>query len=139
MNRSLALLATILLALAARSAVAADLVVIVNSANTNAVTKEFAAKVYRGEAKSWPDGQSVVAYNLPDDHAVRSQFEADVVGKSASQLRALWAGLAFSGKAVPPKVGSGEADVVGSVAANKNAIGYVSASAAKGVTAVPMK
>ena len=43
-------------------------------------------------------------------------------------MKAMWASLTFSGKALPPKSAAGDAEVLNAVANNKNAIGYVSAT-----------
>jgi ABC-type phosphate transport system substrate-binding protein len=111
---------------------AADYVLIVNKDNSHPVDKEFFAKVYKGAAKSWPDGGSVVAYDLPDDNATRTAFYNDVVGKTPAQVRSMWASLTFSGKALPPKSAANDADIVAAVAANKSAIGYVSGAPSNG-------
>lgn len=128
-NRLAACLAALGLA-CGTAAAADDYVVIVNKANGNAVTAEFLAKAYRGEAKSWPEGGNVATIALPDDNAVRVAFDKAVLNKTPSQSRALWAQLTFTGKAVPPKIADSDADVVKAVAENKNAVGYVSPHAA---------
>jgi ABC-type phosphate transport system substrate-binding protein len=107
-------------------ALAADYVIIVNKDNANAADKDFIAKVYKGEVKSWKDGGAVVFYDLPEDSPVRAAFDTDVIGKTPSQLRAMWASLTFSGKALPPKAAANDAEIISAVASNKNAIGYVS-------------
>lgn len=127
-SRSLKLAVLCLSAAGVQTALATDYVMIVNKDNSNVVDKEFAAKVYKGEAKSWKDGSAVAAYDLPEDNPARAAFDGEVVGKSPNQLRALWASLTFSGKALPPKAAANDAEVIAAVAANKNALGYVSAA-----------
>jgi len=112
----------------AQLAWAADYVLIVNKDNPNVVDKHIAAGVYKGEVKSWKDGSAIAAYDLPEDNPTRAAFDSEVVGKSPSQLRALWASLTFSGKALPPRAAASDAEVIAAVAANKNALGYVSAA-----------
>lgn len=130
-NRLVACLAGVALTAALGAARAAeDFVIIVNKANTNAVSTEFVAKAYRGEARSWPEGGNVATVALPDDNSTRIAFDKAVLGKAPAQSRALWAQLTFTGKAVPPKLVDSDAEVVKAVAENKNAIGYVSAHAA---------
>jgi ABC-type phosphate transport system substrate-binding protein len=114
---------------APRTAGAADFVIIVNKDNVNKVDAAFATRAFRGEAKTWEGGGSIAAVALPDENPVRIAFDREVLGKSPSQSRALWAQLAFSGKAVPPKMVDSDADVIREVAENRNAIGYVSAGA----------
>jgi ABC-type phosphate transport system substrate-binding protein len=129
-NKLLNLAIAGLLASATAISAAADFVIIVNKDNANPVDKEFAAKAYRGEAKSWPGGGNVATIALPEESAPRVAFDKDVLGKTPAQSRALWAQMTFSGKAVPPKMVDTDADVVKAVSENKNAIGYVSPAAA---------
>jgi ABC-type phosphate transport system substrate-binding protein len=123
------LLATALLALSV-NARADDYVVVVNKDNANPVDKDFVAKAFRGDVKSWPGGGNVACVALPESNPLRTAFDKAALDKTPSQTRALWAQMAFSGKAVPPKVADSEADVIKTVSENKNAIGYVSAGAA---------
>ena len=111
---------------------AGDYVIIINKANSNAMDKEFVAKVYKGETKGWPSGDSVAAYDLPEDSPARAAFDQEVTGKSISQIKALWGQLVFSGKAVPPKKLDSDDEVKKAVASNKNAVGYISAGSADG-------
>jgi ABC-type phosphate transport system substrate-binding protein len=111
-------------------AFAEDFVIIVNKENADPVDHDFAAKVYRGEAKSWPSGGNVTAVALPEESSVRIAFDKAILGKAPAQSKALWAQLTFSGKALPPKMVDSEADAVKAVVENKHAIGYVSAGAA---------
>ena len=81
--------------------------------------------------RSLPGGLSQ-ALDLPEANAARDQFYAKGAGKSASQVKATWARLTFSGKATPPKELGSAADVKKFVAANPDAIGYIEKSAVDG-------
>lgn len=107
---------------------AGDYVVIVNKDNAAAVDKAFIAKIYTGDAKAWKDGSTIAPIDLPEDNPVRASFSTDVLGKSVGNVKAVWAQLVFSGRALPPKQASSDDEVKKLVAANKNAIGYVKAS-----------
>ena len=50
------------------------------------------------------------------------------MGKSVGNVKAVWAQLVFSGRALPPKQAASDDEVKKLVAANKSAIGYVKAS-----------
>lgn len=108
---------------------AEDFLVIVNKDNTNAIGADFVAKAFRGEAKSWPAGGSVSTVALGEENATRAAFDKAVLGKSPGQSRALWAQLAFTGKAVPPKLVDSDEEAVKAVQESRNAIGYVSPKA----------
>jgi ABC-type phosphate transport system substrate-binding protein len=129
-SRIISCLAFALLASIASVANAADYVIIVNKENANPVDHDFAAKAYRGEAKTWPAGGNVTTIALPEESATRIAFDKDILGKTPLQSKNLWAQMTFSGKAVPPKMVDSDDAAVKAVAENKNAIGYVSASAA---------
>ena len=56
---------------------------------------------------------------------MREPFYTKATGKNAAQVKAIWARLAFSGKATPPKELPSAAEVKKHVAANADAIGYI--------------
>ncbi len=131
-------LTTLWLALAV-SAGAADMVVIVNNGNTNSVDQGIVKKIYTGKMKSWSDGGSVKALDLPETSPVRETFSSSVLGKSVSNIKSLWAQMIFSGKATPPKVVGSDDEVKKIVATDKNAIGYIAASSLDGSVKAVLK
>jgi len=101
----------------------AEVVVIVNPANGDAVSKDQIANVYLGKSTAFtPIDQS-------DGSAIRGEFYKKVADKDASQAKALWSKLVFTGKATPPKEVGSSADVKKAVAANPKGIGYIEKSA----------
>ena len=133
------LLSCVALWAGATAAFAGDVVVIVNKANDNTIDKALVAKIYTGESKVWANGGAVAAFDLPDDNAARAAFAGDIVGKSPASLKSLWTQNMFTGKAVPPKQAASDDDVKKAVSANKNAIGYIKASAADDSVKVVVK
>ena len=113
-----------------QAALASDFVVIVNKANSASVDKATVAKIYSGEMVAWPDGAKVAPVDLPEDNPIRASFCTDMLGKTIANVKALWAQLVFSGRALPPKQVASDDDVKKLVAANKGAIGYIKASSA---------
>jgi len=111
------------------AAQAADIAVIVNKGNSNAVGRSDIEKIYKGEMTMWAEGGSIVAMDLPEAAEDRAVFSTRVLGKSVSVVKALWAVKLFSGKATPPKVANSDTEVRNFVAGNRNAIGYINASA----------
>ena len=112
----------------AMAPVASDVVVIVNKGNDNQVYRSFVVKVYTGEAKTWSNGGTITALDLPEDSPVRVSFTSRVLGKSVSSMKSLWTEYVFSGKATPPKQLGSDEEVKKMVGSNKNAIGYIRAS-----------
>lgn len=109
-------------------ALAEDVVVIMNKDNPNTVDLAYVAKVYSGSLKAWPDGSPVFALDHPDDSELRATFTSVVLNRSVANMRAIWSQNIFTGKGLPPKVVSPDAEMKKLVATNRNAIGYVRAS-----------
>ncbi|MEA3109570.1 MAG: hypothetical protein QOI88_4175 [Gammaproteobacteria bacterium] len=130
---------TALIAVVPGVALSGDFVVIVNKASTVAVDKTTVAKIYQGELKSWPDGTPAVAIDLPEDNPSRAAFATEVVGKSVANLKAIWAQLIFSGRALPPKVVASDDDVKKAVSAAKGGVGYIKANAVDDTVKVAFK
>jgi ABC-type phosphate transport system substrate-binding protein len=102
----------------------ADVVIIVSAKNAKStMTKDEVADVYLGK------DNSLAPIDLPESAELRNEFYTKVTGKDASQVKAVWARLIFTGKATPPKSGDSPADVKSKVAASDKAIGYVDKSA----------
>jgi ABC-type phosphate transport system substrate-binding protein len=132
MNRAQRLLACLIATLAMlvpTGVRAADLVVvIINKDIAPAVDKEYVAGIYTGRIKGWPDGSPVFPLDQGESSAARAEFYATVVGRSQTNMQALWAQNIFSGKGLPPKIVSQGAEMKRLVATNRNAIGYILAS-----------
>lgn len=105
-----------------------DFVVIVNKANSSPLDKATVAKIYSGELVAWPDGTRVAAVDLPESDPIRIDFSRDVLGKTVSNVKALWAQLVFSGRALPPKQAASDEEVKKFVVSNRGGIGYIRSS-----------
>lgn len=116
-----------LAALPARAA--DDVVVIAHKQNTQVVDRQYVARIYTGAIKGWPDGSPVFALDQPEDSEMRERFYTTIVGRSQAAMRALWAQNIYSGKGLPPKIAAPDAEMRSIVANNRNAIGYIRASA----------
>lgn len=109
--------------LAISGSVLADVAVIVNPANSEALDANAVSRLFLGKQKG------LTPYNLPEGNAVRDEFDAKVLGKSSSQLKAYWSKLIFTGGGTPPKQLGDAAAVKAKVASDANAIGYIPADA----------
>jgi ABC-type phosphate transport system substrate-binding protein len=129
MRRSLKLFAAI--AVFGFSSVAfAEIAVIVNpSAGFDSLTEDDVARIFLGKSKSFPGGAQAVPVNQNEGAAARDRFNEGVCKKNASQYKAYWSQLVFTGKGTPPKDAGDDAAVKALVAANPNMIGYVDAGA----------
>lgn len=111
------------LALSAVSA-SAEVVVVVGAKSPAAtMSNEQVAQFFLGKSTS------MTPVDLPDGNPVRNEFYKKVADKDASQAKALWSKLVFTGKATPPKEYPSSADVKKAVAADPKVIGYIEKSA----------
>lgn len=102
--------------------------VVVNSANaTSSESKNTLSKIFLKKVREWDSKDKITAYDLDDKSEVRKAFSDAVHGKSVSAIKSYWQRMIFSGRDVPPDEISSEADLLKKVAADKGAIGYVSA------------
>lgn len=110
------------IAIACSSAAFAQVAVVVHPKSALAeMTPEQAANIFLGKTPA-------VAADLPEGSPVREQFYTKATGKSPAQVKAVWARLTFSGKAVPPKELASAAEVKKFIAADPGAIGYIQKS-----------
>ena len=102
----------------------AEVVVVVNPKNASgAMTNDQAAQFFLGKSTS------MTPIDQPDGSPLRAEFYKKVADKDASQAKALWSKLVFTGKATMPKEVADNAAVKAAVAANPKAIGYINKSA----------
>lgn len=110
----------------------ADIAVIVNPANANALTDKDISRAFLGKMKTFADGQSIEPINSKSSNAARTEFEQKVLKKSSSQVKAYWSKLVFTGKGKPPQELASDSDILKAVASSANAIGYVDAKSVDG-------
>lgn len=128
-TRRLAMQATLCLVLATPPALAADeIAIIVHKDNTAVIDTAYVTRIYTGLLKGWPDGSPVFPLDQSDDAPARRVFYARLVGKSPAAMKAIWSQNIFTGKGLPPKVASPDAEMMRIVSTNRNAIGYMLAS-----------
>src|SRR5437016_6094863 len=79
----------------------ADVVVIVNAANTAAVDDDTIANIFLGQTKTFPGGAEASPVDQKEGAAAREAFGAKFLKKNPAQLRAFWARQIFTGGAKP--------------------------------------
>jgi len=132
------LAATLTLGMA--SFVWAEVAVIVHpSAGFDSLTEDDVARLFLGKSKSFPAGAQAVPINQNEGSAARDKFNEAVCKKNASQYKAYWSQLVFTGKGTPPKDAGDDGAVKALIAANPNMIGYVDASAVDATVKVVYK
>jgi ABC-type phosphate transport system substrate-binding protein len=118
----------------------AELVVIVNPKNPAAnLTPDQVAAMYLGNATTFPNGDSMSLLDQSGQGSIRDEFYQKATGRSLAQVKATWARITFTGKAVPPKELKNDSDVKALVASDLKAIGYVDASAVDASVKIVLK
>ena len=116
------LFAAWVLAFAAGTAWAGDLVVIVHP-SAAPLNKEQVADVFLGRAPR------AIPVDQPHDAPIREQFYRRATDRDLAQVRAVWSRVIFTGKARAPKEYADSAAVKKAVADNPRAVGYIEKSA----------
>jgi ABC-type phosphate transport system substrate-binding protein len=102
--------------------------VVVNAANpTSEMTMEDLARVYLKKQTSWKSGGQVTVVDQSPRSPVRARFSTQVLGRDVPTMKNYWQQSLFSGRGVPPIEQPSDTQVLAFIAANPNAIGYVSA------------
>jgi len=112
------------LALAIALPAMAEVVVVANTkAAESSMTKDQVAQYFLGKSGA------MNPVDQPESAPVRAEFYKKVTDKDASQVKALWSKLVFTGKATMPKEAADSAAVKKMVASDPKAIGYIEKSA----------
>jgi ABC-type phosphate transport system substrate-binding protein len=107
------------------SSVFAETVVVVNASNSNNLDASSVKRIFLGKEKKFPDGTESIAINQDVASDIRQNFDQGILGRSSSQVSAYWSKLVFTGKGIPPKEVSSDAQVIDLVGTNPSVIGYV--------------
>lgn len=107
--------------MAASIASAGDIVVIM-APGASALSKDQVTNVYIGRSKE------LKPLDLPSSAAARDAFYKKATSRDASQIKAVWARIQFTGLGQPPKELPDDAAVKKAVAADPKAVGYIEKS-----------
>ncbi len=114
-------------AMSCSAAAVADVVLIVNPANSAAIDEEQFAKIFLGQTKTFSNGSEATPIDQKEG-AVREEFGNKLLKKNPAQLKAQWARQIFTGGAKPPKEMASDEDILKFVASTPGAIAYIDAS-----------
>lgn len=113
----------------AQAALADDLVV-VTSANSPiaGLTRNQVRNIFLGRTATLPDGQTATPIDQPETSPLRNTFYLEVTNRTASEAKAYWARLAFTGRGMPPLEAENSDDVKKKLNSIPGAIGYINKS-----------
>lgn len=118
-----AIVLAITLAAAAIPALA-EVVIVINPKNAAPqMTSEQAAQYFLGKSTTF------TPIDQPEGSAIRAEFYKKLADKEASQVKAIWSKLVFTGKGTLPKELASSDAVKKAIAADPNGIGYIEKSA----------
>jgi|SRR5438105_3065232 len=108
----------------------AALRVIVHAGNpVTTLLRAELSDMFLKKVAAWKGGDPVVPVDQTEETDVRKLFSRRVLGRDIQSVKGYWHQAIFSGKSFPPVEKANDAEVTAFVAANRHAIGYVSAAA----------
>lgn len=96
--------------------------------NLSGVELKTLKKVFLGKTSKIA-GMNVTAVTLPDANAIKIEFDQKALNKDPGKMKAYWSNRIFTGKGKPLAQVSDEAEMLKFLAADKSAVGYMSADA----------
>jgi hypothetical protein len=126
-----------LLALGWAAEARADYYIVVGERNpVTALSQQEAVALFMGRTRFFADGRPAVPCDLAGD-ARRAGFYRALSGMSLAQVNSYWARLMFSGRSLPPQQLPDEEALVGRLAADPSAVGWLpEAPRRKGLRAI---
>ncbi|MBI3713495.1 MAG: phosphate ABC transporter substrate-binding protein [Burkholderiales bacterium] len=106
----------------------AEIVLVVNKANTQKLSDEQVTEIFLGKSKAFPNGAKAVPVMVDFKVDGLDAFLSARFGKSISQYRSYWSRLMFSGEGVPPQTYGSAKDVIDLVGRNPDLIGIADSS-----------
>lgn len=114
----------------------ADVVVIVHPDNTSTFDEKTIKKIFLGKTKAFNNGRVAILLSPKSESPARHSFNKLALGKTEGQVNAYWSKMMFTGKGVPPQEMGSANEIISAVAANRDAISFIDASAATGAVKI---
>lgn len=109
--------------------VAAQVVAVVSAQSAvTQLSREQIANIFLGKTSVLPTGEAIVPIDQVEGSALRDEFYARFVGKSAAQIKIHWSKIIFTGRGNPPMALPDSTAVKSRVAEDPHAIGYIDQS-----------
>lgn len=110
--------------------------VIVNSSNTQTLTKEDIKNIYSDRVITWANGNKIAVYNLPVVSRAREVFSHHILGVSAQEAASAESNRSITNTLRNPQKLKRERLVASIVSKNPDAIGYVKQETAQGKSGI---
>ncbi len=107
----------------------AEIAVITNpQLPVTSMSREEIYRIYLGKTKFLPSGAKITPVDQRPGASARSQFYANVIRKSETEMKSYWSRVIFTGQGQPPLQEADDQAVKDYVAKNPSALGYVDRS-----------
>ena len=102
-----------------------EIAVIVNISNDNIITEKDVTRMYLGKKDSFGDGKKVTALEMKVSNPLTREFYYTFLNRNATQIKAYWAQMMFTGQGIPPREESSSLEIRELVSNNENFIGFI--------------
>jgi ABC-type phosphate transport system substrate-binding protein len=107
-----------------------DVVAVVSGRNAVvSLSKNQLVDIFLGRSVRFPNGDPAVPIDQAEGTDARNEFYSRFAGKTATQIKAHWSKVIFTGRGQPPRAVSNSAEIKKLLASNLNVIGYIEESA----------
>ena len=93
--------------------------------NTRTLTRDNMRAIFAMRQRTWPDGQAVRVFVLPNNHAVHGRFTKERLAVYPHQLQLAWDRMVFSGTGQAPNRVSSQSEMLERIATTPGALGYL--------------
>lgn len=109
--------------------VQAEVVVVVSAENpVESLKANEVADLFLGRSLRFPNGDTAMPVEQSEGSALQQEFYAQVLRRTAAQMKAHWSKLVFTGRGEPPRNVASDAAVLEMLAENPRAVGYIDAA-----------
>ena len=116
----------LLIALCLLSSVSrAELVIIGHHGGPDSITVQQVKDIYLNRSSRMPDGQRVVAFQLPAGNSMRDEFNDLITERNDAWLKSFWSRQVLTGKGHPPREVSSANSMKSVVSSTLGSIGYL--------------
>jgi ABC-type phosphate transport system substrate-binding protein len=116
----------LLIALCLLSSVSrAELVIIGHHGGPGSITVQQVKDIYLNRSSRMPDGQRVVAFQLPAGNSMRDEFNDLITERNDAWLKSFWSRQVLTGKGHPPREVSSANSMKSVVSSTLGSIGYL--------------
>lgn len=93
--------------------------------DTRQLTRDTTRAIFAMRQRTWPDGQAVRVFVLPNDHPAHARFAKEQLAVYPHQLQLAWDRMVFSGTGQAPNRVTTQVEMRERIASTPGALGYL--------------